>query len=123
MISCKVFKICPEIDLMRNRYYLDINSGSIWHLIKFMLASYDGLFVLIVGCGYFLWGILSAFSIFNGGWLGSDGLFLLPIVMVVVFISHRRATYSDDQSKAFFCLLGEIAIAGIPFWKNIGRLF
>lgn len=102
----------------KKNLYLTPNSSPT-DLLKFMLSTYDGLFVIAATASYTLWGIGGSIGLVQRSWVGNWAILLLPIIMLLTFIGHRRNTYSHDKFAAFYCLVSEFAMAGIPFYKDI----
>lgn len=103
------------------RLYLKASS-SIFYTLKFMLATYDGKFVIIVSLLYFVWGVIGVFGVTHVDNVEPLGLIAIAVALLVVFIWHRIDSYSDDIVKSIFCLIGTTAIAVIPFHKFIEEL-
>lgn len=104
--------------MKRDGLYLS-SSSSLTKLLRFMLSTYDGVFVITTAVIYILWGVGISIDIFQGNWVGVWGLFLMPMLMLVTFIWHRKDTYIHDKGSAFYCFVSEIAIAGIPFYRTL----
>lgn len=97
-------------------------SSSMPDVLRFMLATYDGWFAISVSILYFIWGGLGAFGVIPGEPIDPYGLIGVAVALLVIYIWHRADSDSDDKVKSFWCLLGMIAIASIPFHKLVRSL-
>lgn len=107
---------------MRNRaLYLKPNSTPT-EIIRFMISTYDGRFVILTSIIYILWGIGAGLNIIQINWIGIWGAFLLPVLMLVIYLSDRLNTCNHNKTAAFYCFTSEIFTAGIPFYRELGDL-
>lgn len=95
------------------------------NIVRFLLKTIDGIYTLILSCGYLGWALSFASGILD---ISSSenpyfviGLFFMPFLFIVVYIRHRIGSLISDNNPVVFCIASNTALALAPlyiyYWK------
>jgi hypothetical protein len=86
--------------------------------MRYLFSTPDGKLTVLLSIGYLGWAILElaapGTTLRNCGWDCNSTLFMMPILLIVVFMRQRLGTKEEDRSSVLFGALNVSLVAMLP---------